>query len=130
MPTDGNSNSPSKCDGLAQTASCMILLVVLFNRSWVIPKWYLTSPLPSSSGSSEGLNWVKICSSGLRQTFANTFNLPLKNWTANYIGKRHTKHPRSRFTNDAITTKLITLFIILIVLYNEWNKSNISFNRL
>lgn len=40
-----------------------------------VPRWYLTSPLPSSAGS-KVLNWVKIDSNGWRATFAKTFKRP------------------------------------------------------
>ena len=55
-----------------------------------IPRWYLTSPDPSSAASSFESNWHRSCSSGLRQTFAKTFRRPLK--TLQPITKRRKHH--------------------------------------
>lgn len=69
----------SRWEGLATTATLISLFVTLFRRWWDIPKWYLTSPDPSSSSFSLESNWQKMFSNGFLQTLANTFSLPLKN---------------------------------------------------
>lgn len=45
-------------------------------RSIYVPRWYLTSPEPSSAASNPA-NWLNICISGLRHTLANTLSRPL-----------------------------------------------------
>ena len=42
---------PSRCDGLATTAMEISFPVALFVKVLVVPRWYLTSSAPPSSGS-------------------------------------------------------------------------------
>lgn len=68
----------SRWDGLATTATLISLFVTRFSRWWDIPRWYFTSPDPSSSSLSLESNWQKMFSNGFLQTLASTLSLPLK----------------------------------------------------
>lgn len=70
-------HKPSRWDGLATTAILTFLCERRFIRSRQTPKWYFTSPEPSSAGSRVE-NWHRMVGSGCRQTFARIFNRPLK----------------------------------------------------
>ena len=67
-------STASRCDGLATTANRIFLLVFLLSLSMYVPKWYFTSPDPSSAASSPA-NCVSIWSKGFRHTFASTLSL-------------------------------------------------------
>lgn len=68
----------SRWDGLATTATLISLFVTRFSRWWDIPRWYFTSPDPSSSSLSLESNWQKMFSNGFLQTLASTLSLPLE----------------------------------------------------
>ena len=100
---------PSKWEGLATREIVMSFPVKWFDTFMVVPRWYFTSPIPSSWGSNMGLNSWKILSSGVLATFANTFKRPLRICTMyKWVVKlRHSQsnttqcsasHPRQSFS--------------------------------
>ena len=59
IPTCTTGSTASRWDGFATTAKRIFLLVFLFNLSIYVPKWYFTSPDPSSAASNPA-NCVSI----------------------------------------------------------------------